>query len=324
MAMVFALWMLGASTPLGAAVFAMLPAFVRSSIYLEFALVGFSLTVAVLAGWGAAALPVRWKAAAVLVVAADLIAVNSGRAFNTARRSAEPGVGDSQMDGAPEILEVMRQLTGEAAPPYRVDTMDEAMGWAMGAPLTRVPTASGNDPFALNTIMEARREFVRGERWGRYYEIAGLTSPMLDYMNVRYVLSRGEWDTQLLERARFRRVRELPGRIVYENLEVLPRFFIEGGSVRVISYGGNAVELEVAAGMVGVLMTSEAAYPGWRAWVDGREAPLLTVKKAFRAVDVPAGTHRVEMRFEPRVLWMGGVLSLLSVLVVGAWWWRAR
>lgn len=321
---VFALWMLGASTPVGAMVFGLLPAFVKSSVYLEFALVAFSLSLAVMAGLGAWQLPGKWKALAVVAVAADLIAVSSGRPFNTARESAEPGIGDSHVDGREEITRVMRQLTGQATPPFRIDTMEESMGWAMGAPLTAVPTASGNDPFALNSFMEARREFVKGERWGRYYEVADLTAPMLDFMNVRYVLSRREWDAALLERAHFRRVRDLPGRIVYENMEVMPRFFLEGGTVRVISYAANGFTLETETPRPSTLISSEAAYPGWRAWVDGREAPLLTVRKAFRAVEAPAGKHRVEMRFEPRVLRWGALISALTAVLLVIFWRRGR
>ncbi len=64
---------------------------------------------------------------------------------------------------------------------------------------------------------------------------------------------------------------------------------------------------------------SEVWYPGWRAWVDGVEAPIHRANFAFRAVYLPkAGEHKVVMRFEP-VSWKIGlgvtVLTLLGIVM---------
>ena len=58
--------------------------------------------------------------------------------------------------------------------------------------------------------------------------------------------------------------------------------------------------------------------PGWRAFVDGEEEPLSLTNVAFRGMQVPTGRHRIEMRFEPRILWHGAVISLVAwVMLVG-------
>jgi len=57
------------------------------------------------------------------------------------------------------------------------------------------------------------------------------------------------------------------------------------------------------------LVTSEAYYPGWRAFVDGRPERLALTNVAFRGLPVPAGRHRVEMRFEPGILRYSAVVS---------------
>ncbi len=44
---------------------------------------------------------------------------------------------------------------------------------------------------------------------------------------------------------------------------------------------------------------SEAAYPGWKAWVDGTPAPLFTADHALRAVFIPEGSHKLDFRYEP-------------------------
>src|SRR5207302_7971591 len=109
--------------------------------------------------------------------------------------------------------------------PARVDTMNGSINWAV-ASIFHVPTATGNDPLALERTMRVRLLFCNGERWGRYYEIAKLDSPVIDMLNIRYVLSREPLDPVVVEKARFKKVAELPGNIVYENTKVRPRFYL--------------------------------------------------------------------------------------------------
>jgi hypothetical protein len=91
------------------------------------------------------------------------------------------------------------------------------------------------------------------------------------------------------------------------------------GTVRVARYGSREVVLETNADAAAMLVSSEAWYPGWRAWVDGREAPLAIVNAAFRGLPVPAGKHTVAMRFEPAILWRSGLVSAaaLGALILG-------
>jgi uncharacterized membrane protein YfhO len=42
---------------------------------------------------------------------------------------------------------------------------------------------------------------------------------------------------------------------------------------------------------------------------------ILRVNVAFRAVPVPAGAHRVEMRYRPRALFLGIALSALTTVM---------
>ncbi len=262
----------------------------------------------------------------------------------------------------------MRELVNQTVPPSRIDTMNGSLNWAVGS-LFEVPTASGNDPLALERLMQARLLFCQGERWGRYYEISALDSPALDLLNVRFVLSRAPIDAGLLEKSRFRQVTVLPANYVYENMEAQPRFFLvsrirkvggmaeaaaamrsadfdgraeavvegagdlpaalAGGSpapqtVRVLHYEPLEVQLEVDSATPAYLVTSEANYPGWRAFVDGRPCPLFMTNIAFRGLPVPAGRHTITMRFAPAILWQGAGVSLVSwagltALLFGKW-----
>jgi hypothetical protein len=68
-----------------------------------------------------------------------------------------------------------------------------------------------------------------------------------------------------------------------------------------------------------ILVLSELSYPGWRASVDGKSAPLLAADGVLRAVVVPAGEHRVSLTFLPVTLLAGAALSLLTLAAAAVW-----
>ena len=84
--------------------------------------------------------------------------------------------------------------------------------------------------------------------------------------------------------------------------------------LHVVGFGLNALTLDVTTAAPGVLVLSEVWYPGWKAEVDGRPAPVLRANFAFRAVPVPAGTHRVRLIFAPWSWRVGVMVSLATVL----------
>ena len=356
-----ALWMLGDSTPVGKTFFLLLPDAVKGSLYAEFALCSFCLGMALLAGIGAAQIldgRRRWvQAAVIVIVAADLTAVSSGRPFNTADERHDAGIDYDQYAGVQQIPAQIRRLANQNVPPWRIDAMEGYSDLVTHGPLFEFPVATGNDPFALVRLMQVRLSFCEGVLWGRYYEIADPDSPVLKLMNVRYVIAAHT----LAKPGAMRQVLEPPGTHIYENPGVLPRFFLVGhvrraanmaealatlrardfdvraeavveapvelsgtapaGSVRVLEYGAQKFALETDASAPAFLVTSETAYPGWHAWVDDREfAPVMT-DAAFRGLPVPAGKHVVKMRFNPEILWRAACVTVAAgvALVLAVW-----
>jgi len=88
-----------------------------------------------------------------------------------------------------------------------------------------------------------------------------------------------------------------------------------GDRVRVIQRVPGRVMLEVEAAAEGLLVLSEIWYPGWRAFLDGAPTALLQADHALMALPVPAGYHRVELRFESATVKLGLAISLLTLLV---------
>jgi Bacterial membrane protein YfhO len=234
------------------------------------------------------------------------------------------------------------------------------MNWAMAAPSIGLPTANGNDPFALTRLMRIRLSFAKGERWGSYYEVEDLKSPLLGMINDRLLISRRAVS---VDGSPFVPAADLPGYFLYENPKAQPRFWLvsrllsayseedaaakirssdfepgkvavaedltgqtfespdgPSGSVRVTQYGMNQVRLQVDTPGPQYLATSEVNYPGWKAYVDGRETPIYYTNVAFRGLLIPAGSHIVEMRFIPASLWWPGAISLAGWLLWGFLW----
>ncbi len=74
---------------------------------------------------------------------------------------------------------------------------------------------------------------------------------------------------------------------------------------------------------------SEVYYPnGWNAYIDGTKTDHIRANYALRALPLPAGNHRIEFKFEPKVIRTGSTIALVSfiilILVFGAGLWFFR
>jgi len=63
---------------------------------------------------------------------------------------------------------------------------------------------------------------------------------------------------------------------------------------------------------------TDVVFPGWHASVDGHEAEIHHANLALRAVRIPAGTSRVELRYRPRRLVAGAWVSLGALAACAA------
>ncbi len=223
---VFTFLMLGDKTPPGRAALVALPDFIRIGIHPEFFFCVFSLALAVLAGLGAARFlrSERLQVAVGVAIACDLILVSSGRPMNMASRERDPGFSSTTADGSRELAGKLRALAAAAVPQYRYDARPGVpFTWSSSAPILGIPTANGCDPLAPERTIEVRRAFAPGPRWGTCYQVVDAASPAVGLMNTRALLS-----LEAMDAPGFRLAGEAGGYKIYENLRVLPRFFLVG------------------------------------------------------------------------------------------------
>ncbi len=96
-------------------------------------------------------------------------------------------------------------------------------------------------------------------------------------------------------------------------------------AVRMLTYENNRMVLEVDTPEAAFLFMSEAYYPGWQAYVDGKQEEIVRANYVFRAIPLAPGVHRVEVVFEPLSFKIGLSLSLLTVfLLLLAWYISTR
>ncbi len=188
--------------------------------------------------------------------------------------------------------------------------------------------------------------------------------PMLDMLNVRYVLSIEALDEPTLKEVYHGEI------YIYENLNALPRVMLydrytvlnsehaileamrspnfdpahqlftteemkftltplpplpvagEGvkseSKAEITRYEPNRVTIDVDTPQDVILVLADMDYPGWKAYVDGKETKITRANYLFRAVVVQAGKHRVEFRYESRVVWGSLVVSGVSLLIFTA------
>jgi hypothetical protein len=358
------LWMMGTHTLPGRMLFPFLFDLMHDSVYVEFTMVVFSLGISVLAALGANSLLRRpiLSSAVLVITFLDLMLAGSGKIMNASSLDAEPGIAYSQFGGNHELMDGIRQRLNQTSPPARFDLYNDFTGWVTTTPITQLPSANGNDPFALYRLMQVRLLFSTGERWGRFYQVTRPDSPILDLLNVQVLLSM----TPVPENPKFLKAAEFPGHAIYESSSALPRFFLvsdvaraedmadavrqlgapafnparvavveqgtaehfadgASGTVRIVEYSPSEVRLQVESAQPRYLVTSEANYPGWRAFLDGHMCPISMTNIAFRGLPVPAGNHEVVFRFRPAILlWSAGVsilacLALAWLMFAGLW-----
>ncbi len=90
--------------------------------------------------------------------------------------------------------------------------------------------------------------------------------------------------------------------------------------VSLLSYEPDRLVYETANSQAGVALFSEIYYPdGWQVTIDEKPVEMGRANYILRALYVPAGTHRVEMRFDPQSLHVteGIAMVALGLLALG-------
>jgi hypothetical protein len=88
-------------------------------------------------------------------------------------------------------------------------------------------------------------------------------------------------------------------------------------AIEMVSYKPNELIYRFRSASDELVVFSEIYYDkGWNVYIDGEKLPYFRANYVLRAMQAPAGTHEIVWKFEPKVYYTGGKISLFASLMV--------
>ncbi len=92
-----------------------------------------------------------------------------------------------------------------------------------------------------------------------------------------------------------------------------------GATIQLTTYEPDHLTYQSNSTRDQLAVFSEIYYRGetdWNAYVDGKKTPHFRADYVLRAMRVPAGTHKIEFRFEPPTVALGNTIDLIANLIL--------
>lgn len=90
-----------------------------------------------------------------------------------------------------------------------------------------------------------------------------------------------------------------------------------GDTIFETSYAPNRLTYHARSAQGGLAVFSEVYFPwGWKATIDGQKAEIGRVNYLLRAMRIPAGSHTIEMRFDPDSLKTTTATAYASIILI--------
>ena len=206
------------------------------------------------------------------------------------------------------VLDLTEGLTAMGKSPYRF----HSLGGYHGAKLRRYQDLLDN---RLNVELN---DFVKKAQEGNF-DFAGIQT--INMMNTKYVIA-GTAENAVFENPEANGPAWVPSQIVsvqtnQEEMDELGRIDTKSqatinteefgniaagsGQITHISYAPNELKYQAEMNKEGLAVFSEIYYPeGWTATIDGNETEILRTDYLLRGLLIPAGTHEIVFKFEPK------------------------
>ena len=95
-------------------------------------------------------------------------------------------------------------------------------------------------------------------------------------------------------------------------------------TIKLTNYDVTTLSYESSSTKKQFAVFSEIYYKdGWNAYVDGKLTPHYRVNYVLRGMEIPAGNHSIEFKFEPTTIKNGNTITLTSyflLLVIPIGW----
>jgi hypothetical protein len=255
-------------------------------------------------------------AALLVLVFTEYKVYGTSRRFNSLPGKVDAALSIDRRTGGSEFQgvdpPVYRQMLANAD--YRVVANDSPP--ATDFRYYDLPSPQGFDPFltdAYRQVIERYTPFATN----RTFNVDLKNDAMLEDLGVRYVLTvpNSETREQLKNDPRFRMLgRDVSYFHVFEYLNAKPAWRFPAGQANRGDWTPERRLIRVQSESGGEFELLEQWFPGWKAFIDGREVKIARAREVFQSVQVPPGTHMVEFRYQSESMRAGAAVSLVSLL----------
>ena len=84
-------------------------------------------------------------------------------------------------------------------------------------------------------------------------------------------------------------------------------------NIEMTSYAPDRVKYQSSSSQTGLAVFSEVYYKkGWKAFIDGKQTPIICADWLLRALVVPAGNHEIEFVFDHDTVHLCGIISTIA------------
>ncbi|MDQ3276727.1 MAG: YfhO family protein, partial [Bacteroidota bacterium] len=88
-------------------------------------------------------------------------------------------------------------------------------------------------------------------------------------------------------------------------------------TIRLLSNENDVVTYQSSSTGTGFAVFSEVYYDkGWKAYIDGKETPVLRTNYVLRGLVVPAGQHTIKFEFHPSAFYTGQTLAQIACVLI--------
>lgn len=88
-------------------------------------------------------------------------------------------------------------------------------------------------------------------------------------------------------------------------------------AVKLDKYGLDEMSFSSSNSKDGLAVFSDIYYAeGWKAYVDGKETPIMKANYVLRAIKIPAGQHKIEFKFHPDSFYKGRNVAIASSILL--------
>lgn len=86
--------------------------------------------------------------------------------------------------------------------------------------------------------------------------------------------------------------------------------------IEIKAYTSHKLSLDVSVVRKGFLILSEVYYPGWKAFIDGKETKIYRANYILRALPLEPGNHKIELIYKPVSFKIGLYITTFSLLFI--------